>query len=81
MLGILFGSLQIILKGNLNIRHIAAKFVAHLVHEKLKENLVSMHQDLQGRLERGPVFLLKIVTGDEMWVYGYYLEIKQQSSQ
>jgi hypothetical protein len=55
--------------------------MAHLVHEEQKGNRVSMHQDLQGRLERGPEFLLKIVTGDETWVYGYDREIKQQSSQ
>jgi hypothetical protein len=69
------------LKDNLSIRHIAANFMAHLMHEEQKENHVSMHQDLQWSLDRGPESLLKIVTGDETWVYGYEPEIKQQSSQ
>jgi hypothetical protein len=38
-------------------------------------------QHLQGRLGRDPEFLLKIITGDEMWVYKPDPETKQQSSQ
>jgi hypothetical protein len=33
------------------------------------------------RLERDPESLLKIITGDETWVYRYDPETKQQSSQ
>jgi hypothetical protein len=69
------------LKDNLSIRHTAAKFMAHLMHEEQKENRVSIHQDLQWSLERGPESILKIVTGGETWVYGYDPEIKQQSFQ
>jgi hypothetical protein len=36
--------------------------------------------DLQGRPERDPEFLLKIITGDETSVYRYNLETKQQMS-
>jgi hypothetical protein len=54
MLGISFGSLQSILKDNLNMHWIAAKFVPHLLNEEQKENSVNTCQDLQGRLERDP---------------------------
>jgi hypothetical protein len=48
---------------------------------KEKKNCVNMCQDLHVRFERNPKFLSKITTGDEMWVYGYDLETKQQSQQ
>jgi hypothetical protein len=55
--------------------------VSHLLSEEEEKDLVSMCQPLQGRLGRDSEFCLKIVTGDEMWVYKYDPETKQQSSQ
>lgn len=40
-----------------------------------------MCHKLQGRHERDSEFLLKIITGNEIWVYGYDLQTKQQSLQ
>jgi hypothetical protein len=55
--------------------------VPGLFSEREKENCVNMCQDLHMWLERNPKFLSKITRGDEMWVYGYNLETKQQSQQ
>jgi hypothetical protein len=65
MLEIPFGSFQSILKDNQNMRLTAAKFVPHLLSEEQKENHVNTCQDVQGRPERDPEFLLKIITGYE----------------
>jgi hypothetical protein len=46
----------------------------HLLSEEHKENHVNTCQDLQESLERDPEFLSQVITGDEMWVYGYDVE-------
>jgi len=38
-------------------------------------------QDLLGRLEIEPIFLHKVVTGDESWVFDYDPETKRQSEE
>jgi hypothetical protein len=38
-------------------------------------------QHLQDSLERDPEILLKIITGNKMWVYGYDPEIRKQPYQ
>jgi len=35
---------------------------------------------MKDQMKTDPVFLSKIITGDESWCYGYNLETKQQSS-
>ena len=61
------GSFQSSLNDDLNRCHIATKFICHLLSEGQKGNHVSLCQDLQERLERDPVFFLKIFAHDEMW--------------
>jgi hypothetical protein len=80
MLEISYESVQSILKGNVYMCGIAAEFVPCLLSEEQNENHVSTCQDLQGKHERDPEFLLKIITGGETWVYRYDPETKQQSS-
>jgi hypothetical protein len=65
MLGISYGSVQSILKDNLNMHQSVEQ----------EQNCVNMCHDLHG--SRDPEFLLKIITNDEMWVYGYNAETKQ----
>jgi hypothetical protein len=47
----------------------------HQIHappaEEHKENCVSTCQGIRERLECLPEFLLKVITGHEMMVYGY----------
>ena len=59
----------------------AAKFMPSLLSEAQKENHVNMCQGLQERLETDPEFFSKVITGDEMWVYGYHQKTKQDLSQ
>jgi hypothetical protein len=59
----------------------AAKFMPSLLSEEQKENHVSTCQGLQERLETDPEFFSKMITGDEMWVYGHHQETKQDLSQ
>jgi hypothetical protein len=45
------------------------------------ENYVNICQELQGVLERASEFLMKIITGDEMWACGCDPETTWQLSQ
>jgi hypothetical protein len=47
------------------MHQIAAKFMPCLLSKKQTENHVTTCQNLQGRFERGPEYLSKIITGDE----------------
>jgi histone-lysine N-methyltransferase SETMAR len=72
---------QQILSDELNMRHIAAKFVPRLLSNDQKEHCVAICPELKEQIENDPVFISTIITGDESWVYGYDPETKQQSSQ
>jgi len=60
---------------------IAAKFVPRLLTPEQKEHHVAICQELCQRAMDDPSFMSRVITGDESWVYGYYPETKQQSSQ
>ncbi|KAJ9583151.1 hypothetical protein L9F63_022502 [Diploptera punctata] len=75
------GSVQSILKDDLNMRRIAAKFVPRLLSNDQKESRVIACTDLKEQLKNDPRFMEKVITGDETWIYGYDPETKQQSSQ
>jgi len=79
--GISYGSCQAILTEKLNMYHIAAKFVPHVLTEDQKANCVNISQELLDHVSVDENFLKTIVTGDETWVYGYDVETKVQSSQ
>ena len=53
------------------------------VEQKKKTNRLEIYQDLLGRLEIEPefVFLDKVITGDESWVFDYDPETKRQSTE
>lgn len=80
-LALSFGSVQSILKDDLNMRRIAAKFVPRLLSNDQKESRVIACTDLKEQLKNDPRFMEKVITGDETWIYGYDPETKQQSSQ
>jgi len=50
---------------------VSAKFVLHLLTDDQKENHVEISQELLSSTNGKENFLKKIITGDEMWVYGY----------
>jgi len=46
-----------------------------------KENRVEISLELLAKANGNENFLKNIITGDEMWVYGYDVETKMQSTQ
>ena len=80
-IGISFGSCQAILTEKLIMQRVAAKFVPRVLTEDQKANRVNISQELLHRVSVEENFLKTIVTGDEIWVYGYDIETKAQSSQ
>jgi hypothetical protein len=78
MLGISYELVQIILNGSPYMCRIVAKFMLCLLSKDQKDNHVTTCQDLQESLEKDPEFLLEVIIGDEMWVYGCDPDTKQQ---
>ena len=79
--GISKDSAHEILRADLNMRRVAAKFVPKLLSAEQKELRVEVAQDLLDTISTDPEFLNTVITGDESWVYGYDPETKAQSSQ
>jgi len=79
--GISFRSCQEILTEKLNFHRVAAKFVPSVLTEDQKANSLNISQEFLERVSIDENFLKTIVTGDEIWVYGYDIETKVQSSQ
>jgi histone-lysine N-methyltransferase SETMAR len=74
-----YGTVQTILTCDLNMHHVAAKFVPTLLIPRTKEHRVTICQELRQRAVDDPSFMSKVITGDESWVYGYDPETKQSS--
>ena len=79
--GISIGSCHQIFTEKLQMRRVSAKFVPSLLTDDHKENRVEISQELLANANGNENFLKNIMTGDEMWVYGYDVETKMQSSQ
>ena len=76
-----FGSVQSILKEDLGLRRVSAKFVPKLLTMEQKQLRLQVSQDMLDCSNSNPNFLNIVITGDESWVYGYDPETKMQSSQ
>jgi hypothetical protein len=63
------------------MRRIAAKFVPKLLTDDQKQHRLDVCMELKEQVRNDRDFLSKVVTGDEIWIYGYDPETKQQSSQ
>jgi len=74
------GSCHQIFTEKLQMNHVSAKFVPHLLTDDQKENRVEISQELLVNANGNENFLKNIITGDETWVYGYDVETKMQSS-
>ena len=57
---------------------VSAKFVPRLLTEK-KEKRVIISQGMLANTDADKIFLNNIITGDEIWVYGYDAETKNAS--
>ena len=78
MVGILFGSVQTILKDHLSLRRAKSRLVPKFLHFFEKERRVqaceAMLSDYQGVYKQ-------IITGDGSWIYAYDPETTDQSSE
>jgi len=74
-------AVHIILTEHLYMQKICAKLVPKNLSAEQKANRLEICQDLMGRLEIEPRFLVKVITGDESWVFDYDLETKRQSEE
>ncbi|XP_068204662.1 protein GVQW3-like [Palaemon carinicauda] len=76
-----FGSVQVILTDDLNMRHLTTKFVPCILTAEQKESRFAIPSELFERSVADAAFLSSIVTGDESWVHGYDPVMKVQSSE
>ena len=79
--GISFGTCQKILTEDLQMRHVSAKLVPHLLMAEQKDDRMSVCTDLHEWAQNDFNFISSVITGDESWIYGYDPETKQMSSQ
>ncbi|GFU79594.1 protein GVQW3 [Trichonephila clavipes] len=75
------GSCAEILRMDLNMRRVSEKFAPRLLTEDQKFQRLATSSDLFQSASDDTEFMKLILTGDELWVYGYDPETKQQSSQ
>ncbi|XP_071879535.1 protein GVQW3-like [Anas platyrhynchos] len=68
-------------KENLAMRKVCAKFVPRVLSEEQKANRKAICQDLLHHVNEEPDFLDNVVTSDEMWVSEYDPESKRQSTE
>ena len=60
---------------------VAAKFVPRILTADQKQQRINVCTELYQLASNDEIFLSRVITGDEVWVYGYDPEAKQQSSQ
>ncbi|GFW79741.1 HTH_48 domain-containing protein [Trichonephila clavipes] len=75
------GACDEILRKDLNMRRVSAKFVPRLRTEDQQFQRLTTSSDFFQGPSDDPEFMKLIITGDESWVYGYDPDTKQQSSQ
>jgi hypothetical protein len=67
-IGISYGVCQEILTENLNMRHIATKFVPQLLTNDQKQWHVNVYLELQEKANKDQTFIFGIIMGDESWI-------------
>lgn len=60
---------------------LTVKFGPQLLTQVQRDNCVTIYKDLFDHANEDENFMTKIITGNEMWVYGFHVETKLQSSQ
>ncbi|GFT83337.1 HTH_48 domain-containing protein [Nephila pilipes] len=68
--GVSKDSAHAILREDLNMNRMAAKFVPKLLSPEQKDLRFDVAQDLLDTANTDPGFLNTMITGDESWVYG-----------
>ena len=63
------------------MKRAAAKIVPKLLNFKQKQSHIDIAQEMLTTFSDDPYLLIKVIAGNESWVYGYDIETKAQSSQ
>ncbi len=79
--GISMGSVHKILKKDLKMSHVCAKFVPHVLRDDEKTHRMLVSQEWLQKIEDEPGIIDKIITADESWVWLFDPESKKESSQ
>ncbi|CAB3260001.1 unnamed protein product [Arctia plantaginis] len=79
--GISVGSCHEIFSDVLGMKRVAAKFVPKLLNFEQKQRRMEVAQESLNEVNNDAELLKCVITGDEIWVYGYDVETKAQSSQ
>jgi predicted DNA-binding protein YlxM (UPF0122 family) len=72
--GISTGSAHSILREDLHMCRVVAKFVPKLLLQEQQELRLEVMRDMLECVNGDPEILKTMITGDETWVYGYDLE-------
>ena len=75
------GTVHRIIRAELKLRKIIAKFVPRVFREDQKKRRCYDSRDMVELINSDPVVLDALVICDESWIYCYYPENKRQSSQ
>lgn len=76
-----YGRVQAILTSDLNTHSVAAKFMPKILNPHIKTHLIKICQDFCQQVMDDPTLRLRVITGDQTWVYSFNTDTKQQSSQ
>ena len=76
-----FGLFQEIFMDVFGMKRAAAKIVPKLLSFGQKQRHMDIAQEMLTTFSDDPDLLKKVISGDETWEYGYYIEIKAESSQ
>ena len=74
------GTVHTIIRKELKMRKIYAKFVPRVLREDQKERCCNDSREMVELINLDPAFLDALVTCDESWIYCYDPETKRQSS-
>ena len=75
------GTVHTIIREELKIRKICAKFVPRVLREDQKERRCHDSREMAEMINSDPAVLIALMTCDESWIYCYDPETKRQSSQ
>ena len=76
-----YGTCQRVLTEELGMQSVAAKFVPRILTADQMQQRVSVCTELRQLASNDEMFLSRVITGDESWVYSYDPKTKRQSSQ
>ena len=80
LVGISHGTCKILTE-DLKMRRVASKFMPRFLSFDQKQQQLDVCLDLKENAANDSIFLSKVITGDETWIYAYDPETKTQSSQ